>query len=198
MTALAEPEVLVQRVSIQMPVGYLTAADLPNIDVDDVPFEIEDGALVLMPPPSPWHAETAFNLHTYLRPKYPHVTAEVDVALGDNVRRPDVLAVSLPLSEALRSGALNFRANVVELVIEIISHGRRRSMDSESVSRDRVTKFYEYARAGIPEYWIVDEVEGDLEDASVEMYRLKDGAYGLIRTVLLSELLAEDGPEKTA
>lgn len=51
-----------------------------------------------------------------------------------------------------------------DLVIEIVSRDSR--------MRDKGEKFYEYERAGVEEYWIVDP-----ERRRAEFYRLRDGAY---------------------
>jgi Uma2 family endonuclease len=123
---------------VQVPVDYLTAADLPDIDLDDVPFEIQDGAVVLMPPPSPWHDKVADVIRHYLEPRFGQVGEDLGVAIGDVLRRPDVVGLSM------------------------------------------------------------DEVRGDRKDASVEMYRLRDGAYSLVRTVRLSELISEDAAGEKA
>lgn len=191
MTALAEPDVLIQRISAHVPVGYLTAADLPYIDLEDVGFEIQDGAISLMPPPSFWHDRTSDKIRHHLDDRYACVAEDVDVVLGPNLRRPDVLGLSASEDEILASEVTTLTPDVIELVVEVISHDPMRSRDQIAVRRDRVTKYQEYAAAGIPEYWIVDEVPGDRSDASIEMYRLEDGAYRPIRVVLLSELLKE-------
>jgi Uma2 family endonuclease len=197
MTLVAEPEVLVLRRSVQLPYDVPTAADLPNIDLDDVPFEIQDGALVLMPPPSPWHDITADKIRHFLQPHHAHVGEDINVAIGDGLRRPDVVGLSMSEDELLESGEYPLAVQVVEIAVEVISHNKDRAKDRISVNRDRQKKFTEYAEAGIPEYWIADEVAGDVKDASIQMYQLKDGAYGLVRTVRLSELLSEES-EKSA
>jgi Uma2 family endonuclease len=191
MTAIAEPEVMAYTFAGKGPAGPLTAADLPDIDLD-VPFEIHEGELVLMPPPSPWHSDTAFNIQVYLRPHHSFVTADVPVEIGEDVRRPDVVGLSASRTEVVGANAATLAVNVVEVAVEIISHDRNPARDRLSVRRDRETKFHEYAAAGIPEYWIVDRVADDPLDASIEMYRLKDGAYAQIRVVRLSELLAAE------
>jgi len=53
-----------------------------------------------------------------------------------------------------------------DLVVEIVS--------PESAGRDRGEKFYEYARGGAPEDWLIDP-----QMASVEFYRLEGGRYRL-------------------
>jgi Uma2 family endonuclease len=191
MTVVAEPEVLVLRRSIQLPRGVLTAADLPNIDLDDVPFEIQDGALVLMPPPSPWHDKTADKIRHYLEPHYGQVGEDLNVVIGDGVRRPDVVGLSMSEDELLKFEGKPLAVQVVEIAVEIISHDRDPARDRISVGRDRTKKFIEYAAAGIPEYWIVDRAPGDPADAWVEIFRLDAAAYRPIRLVRLSELLSE-------
>ena len=191
MTAIAEPEVLGYKVDGYVPRGPLTADDLPEIDLGDLLFEIQDGALVLMPPPSLWHDAIADSIRHFLEPQHPHVGAELDLVVGENLRRPDLLALSISRQELLRARVAKPTIEMIEVAVEIIFHDRSPARDRMSVGRDRETKFREYAGAGIPEYWIVDEVPDDPEDASVEMYRLKDGAYAQIRVVRLSELLQE-------
>ena len=51
-----------------------------------------------------------------------------------------------------------------DLIVEIVS--------PESRTRDRRDKFYEYATAGVEEYWTVDP-----ERRRAEFYRLVEGAY---------------------
>jgi Uma2 family endonuclease len=199
MTAVAEPAVLVHEVTARLPMHYLTFADLPSIDVADARFEIQDGELLIMVPPIAWHDEIAARVRDVLRPNHAHVARELHIPAGNNARFPDVLALSVDWHELVRRRASTVAADEVEIAVEIISHvDDDPTKDRAAVARDRVVKFREYAQAGIPEYWIVDEVPDDPEDASVEIYRLKDGAYALVRTVLLSDLLAEGTAEKTA
>jgi Uma2 family endonuclease len=190
MTAVAEPEVIVQTISGHVPVGFLTAADLPNIDLD-VPFEIQDGDLSIMPPPSVWHADAAHHIQNYLGPRFPYSISDVQVAIGDNVRRPDVVGLTVSREELLRARANTLSVYDIAVAVEIISHNPHAAKDRIAVARDRRRKFVEYAAVGIPEYWIVDEIPDDPMDASVEIYRLVAGAYDQVRVVRLSELLSE-------
>jgi Uma2 family endonuclease len=198
MTAVAEPEVLVYEVTARMPMHFLTFADLPDIDVADARFEIQDGELHIMVPPTSWHNEMAYLIESHLRPLHPHATREMHIPAGDHARLPDVLALSVGLDELVRRRASTVRADEVEIAVEIISHDASPAKDRVAVARDREVKFREYAEAGIPEYWIVDEVPDEPLDGSVEMYRLRDGAYSLVRTVRLSELISEDAAEEKA
>jgi Uma2 family endonuclease len=60
-------------------------------------------------------------------------------------REPDLLFVASEHLDRLKETYLDGPA---DLVVEIIS--------PESVGRDRGEKFYEYARGGVPEYWLID------------------------------------------
>jgi Uma2 family endonuclease len=76
--------------------------------------------------------------------------------LGDAAREPDLLFVPTFLESFIHQ---TFFEGPAEMVVEVIS--------PESVHRDRVEKFAEYARHGVNEYWLIDP------DAKVaEFYRL--------------------------
>ena len=72
-------------------------------------------------------------------------TAGTEMKLTSSERQPDVLFVANENLARLTERRLNGPA---DLAIELIS--------AESVSRDRVTKFNEYAAGGVREYWIID------------------------------------------
>ena len=78
-------------------------------------------------------------------------------------REPDLIFVAQEHLDRLRETYLEGPA---DLVVEIVS--------PESVGRDRGEKFYEYARGGVPEYWVIDpQVE------CVEFYQLHGQHYRL-------------------
>ena len=79
-------------------------------------------------------------------------------------REPDLLFVAQEHLERLKETHLEGPA---DLVVEIVS--------PESAGRDRGEKFYEYARGGVPEYWLLDP---QMEWA--ELYHLEDGRYRLV------------------
>jgi Uma2 family endonuclease len=66
-----------------------------------------------------------------------------------SVREPDILFVRNERLHHFRKRHLDGPA---DLIIEIIS--------DESVTRDRIDKFYEYQDGGVHEYWIIDPREG--------------------------------------
>jgi Uma2 family endonuclease len=76
-------------------------------------------------------------------------------------REPDLLFVASEHLDRLKETYLDGPA---DLVVEIIS--------PESAGRDRGEKFYEYARGGVPEYWLIDP---QMEWA--DFYRLEGNRY---------------------
>jgi Uma2 family endonuclease len=84
---------------------------------------------------------------------------------GNAAREPDVFFVR---SENRQRVHGTYVEGPPDLVIEIVSPSSR--------GTDRGDKYYEYAEAGIPEYWLIDP-----ERKKVESYRLgADGGYQLV------------------
>ena len=80
-------------------------------------------------------------------------------------REPDLLFVAQEHLERLEETHLDGPA---DLVVEVVS--------PESAERDRGTKFYEYEKAGIPEYWLIDP-----QREQAEFYHLDaQGHYRLV------------------
>ena len=80
-------------------------------------------------------------------------------------REPDLLFVASEHLDRLKETYLDGPA---DLVVEIVS--------PESAGRDRGDKFYEYERAGIPEYWLLDP-----QTKRAEFYQLSPaGQYQLV------------------
>lgn len=93
------------------------------------------------------------------------VSAPFQMKLEQSGREPDVLFLTEAHRDRLRATYLDGPA---DLVIEILS--------PESIGRDRGEKFYEYERAGIPEYWLIDDAT-----QRAEFYQLDErGRYQLV------------------
>lgn len=73
-------------------------------------------------------------------------------------REPDVIFVSRQLLGTLKN---NYLDGPADLAIEVIS--------PDSRTRDRRDKYFEYAQAGVREYWIVDPIRNE-----AEFYQLAD------------------------
>ena len=125
-----------------------TAEDLLNLP-DDYRYEITDGVLSMSPSPTPGHQLLATRLVNALDPFLPegwYVTAHLDVVLTADrrsVRCPDIAVFRLDDPEQI------VRADQVALVVEIVSPSTK--------TQDRVTKPVQYAEAGIPCYWRVEQ-----------------------------------------
>ena len=93
------------------------------------------------------------------------ILAPFQMKLETSGREPDLLFVASDQLDRLRRTYLEGPAS---LVVEIVS--------PESAGRDRGEKFYEYERAGIPEYWLLDP-----QTRRAEFYQIgAEGQYHLI------------------
>jgi len=149
---------------------YYTYEEWLEVAVNDPPdswTELYDGKIFLMATPTTEHQRVSTNLilefASYLRGK----TCEVfhtpfAVRLNkkkDTAFLPDILVICDP-SKLTKNGC----DGAPDLIIEILS---------PSTSKwDKVTKFKEYLKAGVREYWIVDP-----EDQIIWVHTLKNSEY---------------------
>lgn len=105
-------------------------------------------------------------LHLFVEAKESGViyTAPFQMKLPNSGREPDLLFVANEHLERVKKTHLDGPA---DLAIEIVS--------PESIGRDRGDKFYEYARGGVPEYWLLD-----YEMEWAEFYQLQGQRYHLV------------------
>lgn len=126
---------------------------------DDVRGEYIDGRLVVTPFPTRRHQRAAQRLTALLER---HVPEGYEVIMGWGWKPgadeygPDVM-VHPSTDEQVR-----FTGTPL-LCVEILSSNR---------SDDLVRKVFKYARAGLPNYWVLDPLE-----PSLRMYALEDGEY---------------------
>jgi Uma2 family endonuclease len=151
---------------------------------NSVRCELQEGILMVTGRPSNRHQRAMSRLLLRLSPHLPRdwlvlTESAVVVVAGEpaTVRIPDLVVVREPLPDRL------LRAAEVALAIEIISPGSR--------NLDRVLKAYEYAQAGIPQYWVVD-----LEEPNIVVFTLGPEGYtaGEPVTEELRATLDLDGP----
>jgi Uma2 family endonuclease len=156
--------------------GPYTLYDLDALPEDGKRYELADGWLTELSP-SPWHDHAADRLKDIFKDAARLAGAEVYVAGGPNdiatpagVRKPDVFVVPRDVARTAISGKVRtYYASDLLLVVEVISPR------SSSEQVDRVRKVREYARAGIPLYWIVD-----LEpEAKITILTLRGEEYAL-------------------
>ncbi|GAA4917761.1 Uma2 family endonuclease [Streptomyces coeruleoprunus] len=127
-------------------------------DLDHIPnlprhTELIDGALIFrVRPQRLWHARVIRRLAAALEDRAPAgrtVEAQMTVRLSTKSRpEPDVVAARV----AYEPDRTCFLPEEVDLVVEVVS--------DESQERDRETKPFKYARAGIRYFWRVEEEHG--------------------------------------
>lgn len=129
--------------------------------------ELSEGRLIVPPHPPHSHQQALKNLFVRLHPFVQTrdlgivQVAPLSVRLWPGkIREPDILFVAKEHADRIEEQVYG----IPDLVVEVISPGTRRT--------DRLEKFFEYARAGVGEYWIVDP-----DEQSIEIYSLREGAY---------------------
>ncbi|WP_306356842.1 MULTISPECIES: Uma2 family endonuclease [unclassified Nocardia] len=129
---------------------FLRLRDLPRHT------ELIDGSLIFVSPQQKWHRRAIDLFRSELQrqaPAHLHADREMSVELGKRqMPEPDVLVVT---REAYHRGApaTYYFAEDVVLALEVVS--------PDSEDRDRETKPFKYAKAGIPYYWRVERRDGD-------------------------------------
>ena len=167
-----------------LPLGPLTLQDVTALAAadDQHRYELIEGNLIVMPPPTWRHQEISLLLGSWLLSH--GLRGRVNVAPGVKTaddersgRIPDLVMVrgDVPPSEVWLS------AVVVLLAIEIVSPGSERT--------DRWFKPVEYANVGIEHFWRVEP------DETVLRFQLVDGAYKEIGREPLDALLAGEVPD---
>ncbi|URN16287.1 MULTISPECIES: Uma2 family endonuclease [Streptomyces] len=146
-------------------------------DLDHIPnlprrTELIDGALVLaLCPQRSWHDRVVRRLTAVLEQQAPPgrtVEARMTVRLSTKSRlEPDVVAADV----AYDPDRTRFLPHEGDLVVEVVSE--------ESRERDRETKPFTYARAGIRHFWRIEEEHGL---PVVHSYELDDTTRAYVAT----------------
>ena len=154
---------------MRVSVAEFLELELPEPD-NKRKMELDDGALYIMPRPRLSHQSAqvvlTYHFESYFRgfEEPPgEVYTNVNVALPSELPRlfaPDLTIVLR--SDRAVSGDLMVEG-VPSIVIEILSTDR---------NRDLVRKRQVYEEAGIPEYWILDEL-----NQTAQQLELRDGQY---------------------
>lgn len=159
--------------------GPYTILDLHALPEDGKGVELEDGWLIEVAASSR-HNWAVQNLGLILQDAAAEAKAPVIVCYGGEweistpagVRKPDLFVIP---RETARAAIIEESPKLIPgdhllLAVEVISPG------SGSERTDRVRKVMEYARVGIPQYWIVEHTP----QASVQVLSL--GAQGYLPT----------------
>ena len=147
--------------------GFWTYDDYATLDEKER-HEIVNGVLYMTPSPSWPHQEIVGEIFAHLRAYLRNtgiggvLMAPLDVELASNVVfQPDVVVLLKASRRKLKERHI---VGAPDLTVEIVS--------PSSETHDRYRKLVAYARAGIPEYWIVDP-----DAQTVEVLLLESSEY---------------------
>jgi Uma2 family endonuclease len=147
--------------------GEWTEEDYFKLPETNKIIELSEGRLIITPAPTDKHQEISANLfllignyvlsNNFGKIRY----APLDVKLWkDKIRQPDIVFMSNEHKDRITEKWWG----VPDLVVEILSE--------TTGKEDRTEKYFEYARAGVLEYWIIDPFK-----QSIEIFALVNGAY---------------------
>lgn len=158
-------------------------------DLDRIPelprhTELIDGALIfMMSPQRSWHDRIIRRLTSALENQAPTghtVEAQMTVKLGRASRpEPDVVVAAVPYDP----NRTKFLPEQVTLLVEVVSE--------ESEDRDRETKPFKYARAGIRHYWRIEDEAGS---PVVHIYELDETTRAYVPTAIQRDKLTVTVP----
>lgn len=130
-------------------------------------IELSEGRLIITPSPTEKHQRISGKIYFLI---YSHVSRKnlgevryspLDVRLYRGViREPDIVF----MSNEHRDRITEKYWGVPDLIVEILSESTEKE--------DRVTKFFEYLKAGVSEYWIVDPFR-----QTIEVFVLENETY---------------------
>jgi Uma2 family endonuclease len=126
-----------------------TVEDVLSLPDDAPRVELRDGVMIVVPSPTYAHQDICGLLWSWLRQHSPEryrASLATGVLLSvEDTFEPDVLLVdaNVPLTRHYA------KAEQVTLAVEVVSPGTRK--------RDRLEKPAEYADAGIPHYWRIEQ-----------------------------------------
>ena len=131
------------------PAGPWTIDDIPD---DGYRYEIVDGSLLVPPPPAIPHVRVTTGLRRILEANAPGSLAVIEGAgiflttNNQNYQVPDIIVLPVGTFESDKEWLV---PSDVVLAVEVVS--------PNSGGVDHVMKRYQYGKAGIPHYWIVDQ-----------------------------------------
>lgn len=147
-----------------VPLTFLTLDDWAALPEDELGrSELQEGVLLMSPRPKRRHQRLARSLSRIVEDQLPaglELLQAIDVIVEASelptVRIPDFIVVPVDCDEPIS-------AVDVVIAVEVVSPGSR--------SLDYVLKRHEYAKAGIPHYWIIND------DCSLDELRLVGSKY---------------------
>lgn len=160
------------------PQGQWTEGDYFSLPETNRLVELSEGRLIMPPHPTYRHQTALQNLflrlNAFVEERGLGVVrfAPLPVRLWPGkIREPDIFYIAKQHADRIGDEF----CGVPDLIVEIISPPTRRL--------DRSEKLYEYAKAGVSEYWMVDPDEG-----TIEVHALREGSYTLLGKHTTGEL----------
>ncbi|MCC5665419.1 Uma2 family endonuclease [Nostoc sp. CHAB 5784] len=174
---------------VSTPVTRITFEEyLTYDDGNDFHYELVDGKLELMNPPTIEHFLIAKFLEQLLDSEIKRCSSpwlcfqESGVRTGRNKSRlTDLCVVTLEQARELLNASAVFQSPPL-LIVEVVS--------PESIKRDYRYKRSEYAALEVPEYWIVDPLK-----AKISVLLLEDGFYEETVFIATGQILSRTFPE---
>jgi Uma2 family endonuclease len=170
--------------------GPYTVYDLDEFPDEGKSYELADGWLIPLSP-SPRHDMAADILRDRLRDAARaagakvHVRGPMDISTPAGIRKPDVGMLDRAAARAAREANMRtFYGRDLLLAAEVVSPR------SGSEPIDRVDKLFDYAAAGIPQYWIIDLQP----HPQIAVHTLLDGSYERPRKIQAGEILRIESP----
>jgi Uma2 family endonuclease len=163
--------------------GPYTVLDLHELPEDGKGFELEDGWLIEVAASSRhnWALRTLARIieRAVAEAGSPAVVCdggEWEISTPAGVRKPDVFIVPRDIARAviIEESPRLIPGTELYMVAEVISPG------SGSERTDRLRKVEEYAKLGIPQYWIVEHAPRP----AIQVLTLTDGTYTVGHAVM--------------
>jgi len=162
-----EKELTLEIADLFPPQGQWTEADYFALPDTNRLMELSEGRLIMPPHPTRSHQVAVEEIYVRLREFIQeqelgeaHI-APLPVRLWPGkVREPDIFFLAKEHADRIGEQAFG----VPDLIIEVTSPGTR--------EMDRGEKYFEYARAGVREYWLAD-----LDKRTIDVYVLRGGVY---------------------
>jgi Uma2 family endonuclease len=169
----------------EFPRDLVTLEEWDALELDETRrWELVEGGIVMTP--RPLHQVVSGNLRQSIRENLPaslavlqEVEITVEAGFPPTVRDPDLVVVNRGVVDR---NPVRVDPSDVVLVVEIVSPGSRRT--------DRVMKAYEYAKAGIEHYWIVD-LDADPDERFLA-HMLREGTYYRIGALVGDRVRTEE------
>jgi Uma2 family endonuclease len=165
-----KPKVALCVAELFPPQGQWTEREYFSLPDTNRYLELSKGRLIIPPHPTFAHQDSPVkNLFLFVCDAFRGESRQLGIVRfaplpvrlwPGKIREPDIFFIAKERAERIGERA----CDVPDLVVEVLSPATRET--------DRGEKFFEYAKAGVSEYWLVDP-----EKRSIEVYTLRGQVY---------------------